>query len=373
CNEITDTCDHAASDALCDNGLFCDGSETCDAILGCQTGTAVNCDDGVGCTMDACNEITDTCDHAASDALCDNGLFCDGSETCDAILGCQTGTAVNCDDSVGCTVDLCDETADTCTNTPADVLCDDGLFCNGVEICDPTLDCQAGTAVNCDDGLACSIDTCNELTDACDHVDNDALCDDGLYCTGVETCLAGVCQAGMPVDCDDALPCTVDTCNEAQDSCDNVSSDVLCDDGLFCNGGETCLAGTCQAGVDPCPFQPCDELAGACVPLLGQGFILSRDPDFSTDDRVFSRSDTMYVLIWSDQVDPASVGPVFWEMTSGGANASQPLINLGNGSYMSVFDMATLPVGVTPWRWGSRIEDAGGVRYRPSANLDVLP
>jgi hypothetical protein len=41
--------------------------------------------------------------------------------------------------------------------------------------------------------------------------------------------------------------------------------DSDCDDGLYCNGAETCVGGTCQAGSDPCPGQYCDEENDECV------------------------------------------------------------------------------------------------------------
>jgi hypothetical protein len=53
----------------------------------------------------------------------------------------------------------------SCTTDPQ---CDDGQFCNGAESCVAGA-CQAGTAVGCDDGVACTADACNEATDACDH------------------------------------------------------------------------------------------------------------------------------------------------------------------------------------------------------------
>jgi len=46
--------------------------------------------------------------------------------------------------------------------------CEDSLFCNGHEVCGGGT-CQPGTAVNCDDGVACSTDSCNEATDVCEH------------------------------------------------------------------------------------------------------------------------------------------------------------------------------------------------------------
>lgn len=44
--------------------------------------------------------------------------------------------------------------------------------------------------------------------------------------------------------------------------------DTECDDGLFCNGAETCGAGVCGAGIDPCPGEDCDEALSGCVPLV---------------------------------------------------------------------------------------------------------
>jgi hypothetical protein len=40
--------------------------------------------------------------------------------------------------------------------------------------------------------------------------------------------------------------------------------DADCDDGLFCNGAESCVGGFCQPGSDPCPGQLCDEEGHTC-------------------------------------------------------------------------------------------------------------
>jgi subtilisin family serine protease len=47
--------------------------------------------------------------------------------------------------------------------------------------------------------------------------------------------------------------------------------DADCDDGLFCNGAETCVGGNCVPGTDPCPGQACDEANDVCVPLVCDG------------------------------------------------------------------------------------------------------
>ncbi len=274
CNESTDSCAHVTNDGNCDNGQFCDGLETCDVVNDCQAGTPVNCSDGVGCTDDSCNESTDSCDHVANDGNCANGLFCDGVETCNPALDCQAGTPVDCSDGIGCTNDTCDEVGDVCINTPDNGACDNGLFCDGLEVCDIALDCQPGTAPNCDDGVGCTSDSCNESTDSCDHVPSNAVCDNGLFCDGVETCHAVLdCQAGAAPNCNDGIACTVDSCDEAGDACTNAPDDTLCNNGQFCDGVETCDAALgCQNGTAPncddgvgCTIDSCDESGDSCV------------------------------------------------------------------------------------------------------------
>ena len=148
--------------ADCDDGLFCNGAETCNTGTGtCEDGTAPNCADAVSCTDDSCNEGTDSCDNVANNANCDNGLFCDGAETCSATLDCQAGTAPNCADAIGCTDDSCNEGTDSCDNVTNDGNCDDSLFCNGAETCSATLDCQAGTD-------PCGGGACDEVLDICE-------------------------------------------------------------------------------------------------------------------------------------------------------------------------------------------------------------
>jgi hypothetical protein len=145
--------------AECDDGLFCNGAETCVSSV-CQAGTAPNCADAVACTTDACDEATDTCTHTANNAACSDALFCNGSETCSVTLGCQAGTAPNCADAVACTTDSCNETTDTCDHIANNAACSDGLFCNGSETCSVTLGCQAGTN-------PCGAAACDEATDTC--------------------------------------------------------------------------------------------------------------------------------------------------------------------------------------------------------------
>src|SRR5581483_6844089 len=54
----------------------------------------------------------------------------------------------------------------------------------------------------------------------------DAICDDGIFCNGQEKCSGGSCVAGTPMACDDGIACTVDVCNEGLRSCINHAPDV---------------------------------------------------------------------------------------------------------------------------------------------------
>jgi len=215
--------------------------------------TDLDCDDSNPGIHPGAAEVCDGADNNCVDGVdeepfasddCDDGEWCNGSESC-AGGTCQAGTPQGCEDGVGCTADSCNEATDTCVHTPNDALCDDALWCSGVETCDPALDCQAGTPVDCSDGTACTDDSCNEGTDSCDNVPNDLNCDDTLYCNGVETCDPVLdCQAGSPMDCSDATACTDDSCNEGSDLCENVCNaadheDPCCDDPA-CTGAFVC-------------------------------------------------------------------------------------------------------------------------------------
>ena len=280
CDEDADTVVNSTNDAQCDDGAFCNGAETCDAALDCQAGTAPTIDDGIGCTDDSCDEDGDAIVHAPNDGLCDDALHCNGTETCDTIADCQAGSEPDCDDGVGCTEDACDEAGDVCVNTTNDALCDNGTFCDGTEVCDPATDCEAGPITDCDDGVGCTEDACDEAGDVCVNTVNDALCDNGAFCDGAEVCDAvGDCGTGTPTDCDDLVGCTEDACDELGDACVNTANDELCNDGAFCNGAETCNATSdCQSGTAPdaddgvsCTDDSCDEDADAIVNTANDG------------------------------------------------------------------------------------------------------
>jgi len=243
CNGIDDNCDDLidenngdCSGAIpycesgicveCLNALHCDDNIGC-TVDSCNSGSCVNtpddglCDDGFACSVDFCNVGAGICDVDMSLCECPNGLasecdnsqYCDGTEICNTgTLMCESGTPPNCDDLVGCTIDSCNELTDSCNNIPDNSACDNGLFCDGTEVCDEFLDCQAGVSVICDDSDEFTLDFCNEVIDSCEFIpidsDNDGVdvysdCDDSnpnVYPGAIEAC-----ADGLDNDCDDLI------------------------------------------------------------------------------------------------------------------------------------------------------------------------
>lgn len=206
CNEATDACEEQQVGGRCNDGLFCTIDEACDAGA-CVSAIGPDCSDGVYCTADGCNDETNDCHNSPDNSLCQDELFCNGVEICDPLNNCGPGTDP-CDDGLACTIDSCDEAGDSCTHTPQTVLCDDGLYCNGIETCTTNSGCRPG--INpCDDGFACTVDACNENNDICTHAANGAACTDNNPCTDDACDLALGCQhVSNTAPCDDGDPTT---------------------------------------------------------------------------------------------------------------------------------------------------------------------
>jgi len=222
------------------------------------------CDDGNPCTDNWCDCTCQTSNNAAA---CNDGLYCNGSDTCGGGT-CSIHAGDPCTSGSEC-ADSCDEGSDSCFD-PA------GMPCS-------------------DDGNECTDDTCDG-SGSCVHPNNTAPCDDGQFCNGADTCENGTCSihAGNPCtsgpECadlcnegadhcfdpsgtqctDDENPCTDDVCDGAG-SCIHPNNTAPCDDGLFCNGSDTCTGGACASHAgDPCEGRTecadyCNEATDECL------------------------------------------------------------------------------------------------------------
>ncbi len=290
CDEASDTCSAAdPNGSACNDAVFCNGADTCaGGLCSAHAGSPCAGTDGDANCAESCNEAADACTAADPDGSpCNDGLFCNGADSCSA-GACSAHAAGPCagaDGDANC-AESCNEAADACTAADPDgSACNDGVFCNGADTCAGGV-CSAHAGNPCPgaDGDANCAESCNEATDACTTADpNGSVCNDGLFCNGADSCQAGQCSthAGNPCPGADGDGNCTESCNETADACTAADPNgSACNDGLFCNGADTCQAGQCSTHAgNPCPgadgdgncSESCNEAGDTCTAADGNG------------------------------------------------------------------------------------------------------
>ncbi|MFP6687002.1 MAG: hypothetical protein VB934_19930 [Polyangiaceae bacterium] len=157
-----------------------------------------------------------------------------------------------------------------------------------------TMDFPCGVDCATIDAGKCKQATCDLITKTCivgDLADN-TVCDDGLFCTTLDTCSAGDCVGGLPNTCDLApTACHQVICQESSQQCVQQPGN----DGSPCqSSGNLCLIGTtCQNGLcaggnekdcffspkpDDCHVAVCNPNNGLCEPQPGNDGKACEDP-----------------------------------------------------------------------------------------------
>lgn len=240
-----------------ENGLTvdCDLFDNGVADLSCAS-SAPTCGDGNIDPGEECDPGAEpiccsaTCTNELDGLSCDDGAFCTGVDTC--LSGACVSTGDPCSGGGECNV-VCNEGPDTCFDA-------------------------GGTACT-DDGNVCTDDECDGSGN-CIHPGNVGGCDDGDACTTADTCNGfGLCIGGAPPNCNDSNGCTDDSCDSGV-GCQNVNNSAPCDDGLFCNGADTCGSGSCSIHAgDPC------LLNGQCNVTCNEGPDNCFDPNGTVCDQ----------------------------------------------------------------------------------------
>ena len=272
CNDdnpcTTDSCNPAVgcvnkpdSTASCDDGNPCTKSDTCSQGV-CKAGNNT-------CT---CTNDSD-CAKSEDGNLCNGTLYCDKSVA--GAFECKVNkiTEVTCPPPVDaqCASVQCIPNTGKCETTLSaeGQGCDaDKNKCTENDSCKTGL-CTKGGPLKCDDKNPCTDDSC-DADKGCVFNYNTNPCDaDGNACTVGDTCKGGTCIAGDKKTCKDDEFCTADSCDNANGNCVYAPTSGQCDDGNSCTVGDTCGGGKCIPGkgpdcndANPCTNDSCDMLKG---------------------------------------------------------------------------------------------------------------
>lgn len=106
--------------------------------------------------------------------------------------------------------------------------------------------------------------------------------------------------------------------------------------------------------------------------VSGEGFILSKNSDFSTDDRACSTSDTIYIKLWTDMVDHTKIKQAEWELKDpNNKRVKQTLTNHGDGTYTASFSLSQLPSNSITWAFKGKVEDTNRKKFQVTTSIMV--
>ena len=234
----------------CDAGHACEEGQ-CICVPDCMAkacgpdscgGQCGSCDDNDICTDDVCDD--GTCQHSSNFAPCDDGNPCTGNDKCHA--GVCSGVTLPQAElvEIGC---VCHGDSDC-------QALDDGDPCNGTLYCgtegrNAICAVVSGSVPDCDDGIPCTLDTCAPYV-GCESLPDDSQgCSNGDPCDGKETCDNGECVEGPDLVCEDGDSCTSDSC-VPMTGCVYVPDPDFCEDGLDCTT-HTCQDSVCETTLLP--------------------------------------------------------------------------------------------------------------------------
>ncbi|HOI11496.1 MAG TPA: hypothetical protein PK313_13545, partial [Myxococcota bacterium] len=246
----------------------CDTNQGCVSADPCDQAKCVACPVADGTTLDRfdCPPSGKVCFVKACPD-CNDGDPCT-NDRCDA-EGVVSNTDKLCTDYNPCTSDSCDPVTGTCIYEPVGgncVVCTlgDDSVCNLPEN-NPSPNCLPGKCVEV--RLEGGTIPCSEPGNPCPG---------GLRCDpGLGVCMTNICEYGQK-RCEDGNACTKDECIEAEGGC---VSECICSFGCTTTASPSL---ECNDG-DPCTIDSCIEAEGVCAGV-GTRFCYNEPVDCDDDN-----------------------------------------------------------------------------------------
>ncbi len=249
-----------------------------------------DCDDGNQCTDDICTDAGD-CENPNITGPCEDGRYCTEGDACDGAGNCVSGGSRDCSALDGeCRVGVCNESARQCESQPAPDGAECGArYCDGLDwnrqVCQGGLCSGSELLSGCDDAETCTVDQCDGASGCSNTPVADGTECGSRYCNGLQwmspTCQSGACAGAIQVQlCDDANPCTDDSCDPAA-GCSRVNNTDSCDDQDPCTMNDACRDGTCSGAPldgdgdsfvsDACGGNDCNDGSAGINPGVFEG------------------------------------------------------------------------------------------------------
>jgi hypothetical protein len=213
CSSSNSSCStiQCLSDSDCEDGNFCNGEEICDNI----TQTCVFPDISSCPSNTFCDNTTMYCIECTSDTDCTLDNPCDGIGICNTLYNTCIIIIPRCDPII----EVCDNTIDLTEISPLFSINYERVYCVQ-QNCNSPSDCSTiGT-------LCIPYNSTNGEAKKCTKCTNDAQCQDGILCNGNELCHPeGTCRRALYPLCYNVSINITFPCDEKTGSCDKTISD----------------------------------------------------------------------------------------------------------------------------------------------------
>ena len=351
------------------SGLGCSEEHPDECTCGGSRPSCSSFGDEESCIAIGCDWASEPCESGCDTRVCgpDPTECAENCGICSTGQTCNNGACVSCADTCQSLGFVCGEHL-ICDVPTICGTCPTGQTCNAVGQC-VALPC---VPADCNDNNPCTDDVCN--AGVCGHTnDNANSCADANLCDGTETCSAGSCIDGTPINVNDNIACTLDICNLNGQKV-NTPRNSYCDDDFYCNGVETCSANTatgCMSSGNPCGAGTiCNEVTNYCDAvstctilgdLEGNGVINTIDVNIASQ-LVLGNPQTSAVCATAFGSWVGTAGTCKYNLIVAAASSANPTTYITQ-TMIDNCDATTTQGLIANWKFENNAEDSSGNNY----------